>query len=107
MAIPSGILREKVLIEVPTETRTALGETTQTWSTHLERWASVEAVRYSEQQQQGQTSGTISHAVRMRYAPGLTGKMRLRWRGRLLYISSLIEKGHREEHELSCEERAA
>ena len=107
MALPAGLLREKVSIEVPAETRTALGETTQTWSQLLERWASVEAVRYSEQQQQGQTSGTISHAVRMRYVPGLTGKMRLRWRGRLLYISSLIEKGNGEEHELACEERAA
>jgi len=106
VTLPAGILREKVSIEFPTETRTALGETRQTWSYLLERWASVEAISYSETQQQGQTSGTISHAVRMRYVPGLSGKMRLLWRGRFLYISSVIEKGHREEHELACEERA-
>jgi hypothetical protein len=35
--------------------------------------------------------------------------MRIRWtsRGdRLLYISSVVERGFREEHELSCEEQA-
>lgn len=106
MALPAGILREKVVIEQSTETRNSLGETTQTWSPLTERWAYVEAMSYVEQQQQGQTSGTISHDVRMRYVPGLTGKMRLRWRGRLLYISSLLERNNREEHRLACEERA-
>lgn len=106
MALHAGILREKVVVETATETRNAFGEATATWSTLTERWASVEAVTYSEQQQNNQTGGTISHTVRMRYVPGLTGKMRLRWGGRLLYISSVIERGNREEHELDCEERA-
>jgi len=107
MALPAGILRHRVTIEAATDARNTLGETSQTWTPFLDRWASIEAVSYSEQQQQGQTSGTVTHSVRMRYAPGLTGKMRLRWGGRLLYVSSVIEKGHREEHELQCEERAA
>ena len=106
MSLPAGILREKVVVEQPTVSRNTLGETTQTWSRLVERWASVEAVSYVEQQQQGQTSGTISHSVRMRYVPGITGKMRIRWGSRLLYISSVIDKNNREEHELECEERA-
>lgn len=106
MSLPAGILREKVLVEQPTETRNTMGEATQSWSTLVERWASVEAVAYSERQQNNQTGGTISHAVRMRYVPGLTGKMRLRWGERLLYISSVIDRGHREEHAVDCEERA-
>lgn len=105
--LPAGILRHRVTIEAATDARNSLGESTSTWSTYATRWASIEAVSYSEQQQQGQTSGTVSHAVRMRYVDGLTGKMRLRWGSRLLYISSLIEKNNREEHELACEERAA
>lgn len=105
--LPAGILRHRVTIEAATDARNTLGETTQTWSPLVDRWASIEAVSYSEQQQQGQTSGTITHEVRMRYVPGLTGKMRLRWGSRLLYVSSLIEKNNREEHLLSCEERAS
>jgi len=106
MPLPAGILREKVVIEEASETRNALGESSQTWATLTERWAELRAVSYSERQDNNQTGGTISHAVRMRYVPGLTGKMRLRWGSRLLYISSVIERGDREEHELDCEERA-
>jgi hypothetical protein len=34
--------------------------------------------------------------------------MRLRWQSRedrILYISGIVERGHRQEHELQCEER--
>jgi hypothetical protein len=40
---------------------------------------------------------------------GITGKMRVRWKSRgdrYLYISSVVERGSREEHELTCEEKA-
>jgi SPP1 family predicted phage head-tail adaptor len=106
MTLPAGILRERVTIESATDSRNSLGETTQTWAALVDRWAAVEAVSYSERQTSNQTSGTISHSVRMRYVPDLTGKMRVRWGSRLLYISSILERNNREEHELACEERA-
>jgi hypothetical protein len=40
----------------------------------------------------------------MRYLPGLAQTMRLRWRGRTLEITSLLEHGNRTEHELLCVE---
>jgi len=109
MALQAGILQEKVVIEAPTEARNAFGETTLTWGTFATRWAHIEATGYSEQARRQQIGGMVSHVVRMRYVPGMTGKMRLRWtsRGdRLLYISSVVEKGRREEHECQCEEQA-
>jgi len=107
--LPAGILREFVIIESPTEERNALGESVQTWDEFSTRWASIEAISYLEQSRRGQIGGSISHTVRMRYVPGLTGQMRLRWAsrgGRLLYISSVVERGIREEHELQVEELA-
>jgi SPP1 family predicted phage head-tail adaptor len=109
MPLPAGILRETVVIETPQETRNALGESVQTWSTFATRRASVVADSYQEMERRQQIGGMISHTVRMRYVEGLTGKMRLRWtsRGdRILYISSVVERNFREEHELSCEEQA-
>lgn len=106
--LPAGILQELVVVETPTETRNALGETTLTWSEFGKRWAAVVAASYSEQEMRKQIGGMATHNVRMRYMAGLTGKMRLRWasRGdRLLYISSVVEHGRREEHELACEEK--
>lgn len=108
MAIPAGILREVFAIESPTETRNALGESVQVWQEEGRRYGSYEAVSYSEQTRRGQIGGSSSATVRIRYFPGLTGKHRLRWisrDGRVLYISSVIERGFREEHELAVEEQ--
>ena len=109
MAISAGQLRELLVIESPTEARNALGETTQTWSEFARRRASVDAISYSEQSRRGQIGGSTSYQVNLRYLEGLTGSMRLIWpaRGGLtLYISSVVEKGNREEHELTCEAAA-
>ena len=109
MAISAGKLRELLVIESPTEARNALGETTQTWSEFARRRCSVDTVSYSEQSRRGQIGGSTSYQVNLRYLEGLTGSMRLVWpaRGGLtLYISSVVEKGNREEHELTCEAAA-
>jgi SPP1 family predicted phage head-tail adaptor len=108
--LPAGYLREKVTIESSTETRNEFGESVQAWQEYATRYASVEPVSYFEQNRRQQVGGTVSHVVRMRYTPGLTGAMRLRWDsrgGRLLYISSVVERGFREEHELQCEEQVS
>lgn len=108
--LPAGSLREKVTIESPVETRNDFGESVQAWEEFATRYASVEPVGYFEQNRRQQLGGTVSHVVRMRYTPGLTGAMRLRWDsrgGRILYISSVVERGYREEHELQCDEVAS
>lgn len=109
MGLPAGILRERFVIEFPTETRNALGESVQAWQTVGERLGSYEENAYIEQDRRGQIGGSVSATVRMRFFNGLTGKHRLRWasRGnRILYISSVVERGNREEHELTVEEQA-
>ena len=101
-------MREVVVIEAPREEQNALGESVQTWHKFTVRRASVEAVSYSEATRRQQTGGELSHTVRMRYVDGIRGSMRLRWQSRddrILYISGIVERGHRQEHELQCEER--
>jgi head-tail adaptor len=110
MGLPSGLLREVFAIESPTETRNALGESVQSWSEVGRVYGSYEAVSYSEQQRRGQIGGSTQATVRIRYFAGLRGNWRLRWvsrSSRLLYVSAVVEKGAREEHELTVEEQAA
>ena len=109
MPIPAGILRESVVIEQESTTRNDLGETVATWTTFASRRAAVEAISYSEQERRKQIGGIGTYTIRMRYVPGLTGKMRVRWASRssrILYIASVIEQNNREEHELTCDEKA-
>ena len=107
--MPTTNYREVGVIEYPAETRNALGETLQTWTTFARVRAFVREASYSEQERRQQVGGTISHTVMLRYVPGVTGKMRFRWESRdnrLLYISSVVERGFRDELELGCEEQA-
>ena len=109
MPIPAGLLREKFAIEEPTETRNELGESVQEWSEVGQRFGSYEAVAYVEQERRNQIGGSTSATVRIHYFPGLTGRHRLRWLtrdDRLLYISAVVERGTRDEHELTVEEQA-
>jgi SPP1 family predicted phage head-tail adaptor len=94
-----------VTVQRATETRNRLGETTQSWSTFAERWASVQGLSSREVLLTGQQQTEVTHRVRMRYLNGMTGSMRILWRGRVLEITSLLEHNNRSEHELLCTER--
>lgn len=107
--LPAGILTEVYDIERPVETRNAAGESVPTWEKVGRVYGSYEALSYSEQARRGQIGGNLMATVRMRYVPGVAGNMRLRWvsRGnRVLMISGVLERGRREELELSVEEQA-
>ena len=103
--IDAGKLRERVTVQVASGTTNALGETVLAWSDSSAVWASVEGVSARESLTAGQQETTISHRVRLRFLPGLTGKMRFAWRGRTLDIVSLLEHGNRSEHEAICQEQ--
>lgn len=102
MSMDIGKMRERVEVQQPLVSRTAIGETTERWATTETRWASVEGVSSREYLQRGQEQSEITHRVRMRYVPGITSRMRLVWRGRALLITSLTTRRRRSELELLC-----
>lgn len=102
----AGKLRERITVQLASESRNALGETVQTWGTYATVWASVEGVSSRESLFAGQQQIAISHRVLIRYLSGLTQSMRIEWRGRTLEIVSLLEHRNRSEHELLCQEAA-
>lgn len=109
MALASGILRELFAVEAPTETRNEAGESVQTWAETARVYGSYQAVSFSEAQRLAQVGGSTNAVVRIRYRTGITAAQRLRWisRGdRILYISGVVERGNRDELELTVEEQA-
>jgi len=107
--LPAGILRETIVIEQESTDRNDFGESTSTWTTYATRRAVVVAISYSEQERRKQIGGVGTYMVRCRYVPGITGKMRVRWASRsdrILYVASVVEHNNREEHELTCDEKA-
>lgn len=104
--IRPGDLRERVVIQSPTESRNSLGETILDWSEYKTRWASVEGMSVREVLMNGKQEVSVTHRIRMRYVDGLKQTMRISWRGRILEIVSLLEHNNRSEHELICSEAA-
>lgn len=102
--IRPGDLRERVTVQVASGTTNALGETVLTWSDSSSVWASVEGLSSREALTTGQQDTSMTHRVRLRYLPGLTGQMRFAWHGRTLEIVSLLEHDNRSEHEAICTE---
>lgn len=102
--IRPGDLRDRVTIQEASESRNALGESVQAWSTFTERWAQVEGISAREFLLSGQQQSEVSHRVRLRWVDGLTSQMRFLWRGRVLEIVSLLEHANRTEHEAICQE---
>jgi SPP1 family predicted phage head-tail adaptor len=98
--IRSGDLNIKATIETPTESANGIGEPILTWSTFATRWIAILPLSGSEQLQAMAAQGTVTHRVRMRYTAGIKPKMRLQADGRRFEIMSVIERTHREEHEL-------
>lgn len=109
MAAPAGRYREVFAVERPIRSRNAAGGVTESWEEVCRIYGSYEAVSYTEQQRRGQLGGGISATVMTRYTSNVTGESRLQWigRGRTLYVSSVIERGNREDLELSVEEQAS
>ena len=104
----AGAYREIFAIERPTRSRNAAGGTVETWSEVALVYGSYQAITYSEQARRGQIGGGLQATVFTRYRDDVTGDMRLRWvsrNGRLLYISSVVEQGNREDLELTVEEQ--
>lgn len=109
MALPSGIMTEVYAVERPVATRNSAGESVTTWEHVRKVLGSYEAVSYSEQARRGQIGGSLQATVRIRYVDGIAGNMRLVWRSRgnrILMIASVVERGNREELELTVEEQA-
>lgn len=110
MALPAGILTELYALERPVATRNTAGESVTTWQPVRQLYGSYEASSFSEQARLGQIGGNIQAIVRIRYASDVKSDMRLRWLsrgGRVLMIASVVERGRRDELELTVEEQAS
>lgn len=108
--IPAGLLRETFIVEQrPTAERNEVGEVVESaeWNYVAELRGMYEATTYIEQEQRGKIAGSISAIVRTRFNKDVTGGMRLRWRSRqdrILSISAVVERGNRDELEITVEE---
>jgi len=102
--ISSGLMRERVTIQAPSEQQNQFGEATVTWSDSATVWASVQGLSAREYLAAQQVGSIITHKIRIRFFPGLTHSHRLVWRGRIMEIASVLERETRTLHEILAKE---
>lgn len=100
----AGLLRERVTILAPTESKNAFGESNIDFVERETVWASVTGVSAREVIQAMQANAIITHRVRIRFYPDITFQHRLRWRDRTLEIVSVVERDVRTIHEILARE---
>jgi SPP1 family predicted phage head-tail adaptor len=104
--INSGSMREQVTIQKPVEQQSSFGETTLTWVDESTVYASIMGVRASDYFAAQQAGALVTHRIRIRFFPSLTHQHRLLWRGRVMEISSVLERENRSIHEILAREAA-
>jgi SPP1 family predicted phage head-tail adaptor len=75
----TGALRERLVVQTETETQDTTGEPIRSWqaSSIGTRWGRIRPLRGRELFQAGQVDARITHEITMRYAQGITPKMRI------------------------------
>jgi SPP1 family predicted phage head-tail adaptor len=102
--IKAGVMKERVLIQAPSESRNSLGETTIGWEDAGEVWASVDGLSSREILQAMQANVIASHKIRIRFFPEITPHHRVVWRGKNLEVASVVERNNRTVHEMLVRE---
>lgn len=101
----SGKLRHRVTIQQATESRDADGGVTRTWGTFATVHAAVSPLSGREYLQADQVQAQVTHRVRIRRYPGVTPKMRVLHRSRVLNIEAVRDLDERiSVMELLCRE---
>ncbi len=87
----AGDLDKRVTILSPTSTQNGAGETVTTYAAIATVWAQVRQQSAMESIRNADTTAQATYAIRIRWRPDVTEKCRLRYAGRDLEISKVIE----------------
>lgn len=87
---PIGQMRERVVIQSPTNSLDAIGSVSTTWATVSTVWARVRPADALEKVVGDRVAAVGQYEVTIRYLTGLTPSHKLTWRNRDLMISRIL-----------------
>ena len=76
-----GQLNQRITLQAPGATVDALGQRVETWANVADVWAQVQPLKGREFFAAGAMQSEATVRVRMRWRDGVTGAMRVLWRG--------------------------
>lgn len=100
----AGRMRERVLFQSPTKTRSPSGEAKLSWSDITTVWASVDGMSSRDIMQAQQANVMATHKIIIRYRSDVDHTSRLVWRDRTMEIASVTDRNNREYCEILARE---
>lgn len=99
----AGELRTPLVLERPTTTLSASGESTPAYETVVQLFGDITPGTGAESYQAGQVNPEVTHSIRIRWHPDVTARMRFNWveRKRKFNIISVTDPETRD-RELVC-----
>jgi SPP1 family predicted phage head-tail adaptor len=101
----NGNLRHRITFQKQTEAQNDYGEEIKDWVDEATVWASINPISGKEFFSAEKVSSEVSHKINMRYTPGISPDMRIRFNERFFSIISVINFQERNiELQLLCKE---
>ena len=98
-----GAMRERITIQVVSETQSSTGYPAQSWGTYATRWASVKNTGGGEDEESGQKTATRGTVFTIRYDISVTEKHRILYRSNLYDIKAILHYADRRYTEIETE----
>ena len=98
IGLRAGRLRHRIEIQQKTESRSALGDYIESWTSLTTVWGSVEPFQGNEQLLADQIDSRVTHRIILRYRNGIgdTAKFRFRNDGNIFNPINIINKEYRD-----------
>lgn len=91
----AGLLRQRITLQSVALTPDGAGGATETWSDFATLYARVAPLSAREPFQAHQIASEATHAITLRYYPGVSDKMRVRYGNRTFLIESIVDEDER------------
>lgn len=100
-----GELRERITLQVETDTRDQVGGRVVTWSDQASLWAEIRPASAREAWQRSQMQASAAWTVVLRWRTDITVRNRIKWRGRYFMIRGVTNEDQRHRYlTLACDE---
>lgn len=85
-----GSLKNKIIFQEQTQTKSSVGQPKNTWNDILITWASIQTISGKEQFLSNQNFQTLSHKLRVRYSKLINSKQRILFGNRIFKILAVL-----------------
>lgn len=102
----AGRLRQRVELQMTSQTRNTWGDVVEAWATYDTVWAGIRPVSGTERRAAQQAQAEVTHEIRIRYHKGVSPIHRVLYKTRVFAINSIINQDERnKELVLQCTEQ--